>query len=162
MGAQRNAYIYGTAVRKPEYTPYRREQVRSRRPAGRQVRRHRRKAGRVGAGYTLFLLAAAMIILLVCVSYIKMQVGVAGEKEKIGDLQSTLTTMKDENETHYNAIMDSVDLDEIKERAANDLGMSSADTDQVVAVESGGDEYMQQYGESANASGSDTIASGNN
>lgn len=162
MGAQRNAYIYGTAVRKPEYTPYRNEQARRRRPANRQVRRHRRKAGRVGAGYTLFLLAAAMIILLVCVSYIKMQVGVAGEKEKIGDLQSTLSTMEDENETHYNAIMDSVDVDKIKERAANDLGMTSANADQVIDVESGDDEYMAQYGDSADASGSDTIASGNN
>ena len=153
MSAQRNSYIYGTAVRKPEYTSYGREPAR-RRPAAGQARRSRRRSRRnTGAGYTLFLLAAAMVILLVCVSYIKAQVGVAGEKEKIGDLQSTLTSMQDENETHYNAIMDSVDLEEIKERATKDLRMNAASADQVISVDSGTDEYMEQYGESAVASG---------
>ena len=61
--------------------------------------------------------------------------------------------MQDENETHYNAIMDSVDLEEIKERATKDLGMNAASADQVSSVDSGTDEYMEQYGESAVASG---------
>ena len=65
MSAQRNSYIYGTAVRKPEYTSYGREPAR-RRPAAGQARRSRRRSRRnTGAGYTLFLLAAAMVILLV-------------------------------------------------------------------------------------------------
>lgn len=160
MGMYRTEYIYGSAARQPEYMPRRREPVRTRKPATRRAKHARRRGRKAGAGYTLFLLAAAMIFLLVCVSYIKMQVGVAGEKEKIGDLQNTLTTMQDENETHYNAIMDSVDLDEIKDRASKDLGMSTADADQIVRVENGSDEYMEQYGESATAS--ESVASGNN
>ncbi len=47
----------------------------------------------------------------------------------------------------YNAIMDSVDLDEIREKAENDLGMSTATADQVITYDENGNEYMEQYGE---------------
>ena len=142
MSAVRNQYIYGSAVRQPSYEPdYYDEPIRRRppqqrrpRPANRRVQRNRRKAKSVGAGYTLFLLGTAVIVLLICVSYIKVQVGVAGQKEKIGDLQTELTTMQDENDTHYNAIMDSVDMDQIKDRASNELGMGAASADQVISV----------------------------
>ena len=103
-------------------------------------------------------------MLLICVSYIKVQVGVAGQKEKIGDLQTELTTMQDENDTHYNAIMDSVDLEEIRERAENELGMSPATADQVINYNEKNNEYMEQYGsEGKEASqGKESVASGNN
>lgn len=151
MSAAENRYVYGTAVRKPVYEPdyidEPRRAPKARKPVSRKVRKNRRRAGRVGAGYMLFLLGTAMIVLLVCVSYIKVQVGVAGQKEKIGDLQSELTTIQDENDMRYNAIMDSVDLDEIREKAENDLGMSTATADQVITYDENGNEYMEQYGE---------------
>ena len=93
-----------------------------------------------------------------------MQVGVAGQKEKLGDLQTQLTTMQDENDTRYNAIMDSVDLEDIRERATEDLGMSAATADQVINYKESGNEYMEQYGtDGMEASqGGDSISSGQN
>ncbi len=168
----RNEYIYGSAVRQPSYEPdyydyydepRRRPAQRTRKPVSRRTSRNRRKAKRVGASYTLFLLATAMVVLLICVSYIKVQVGVAGQKEKVGDLQTQLSTMQDENDTRYNAIMDSVDLEEIREKASEDLGMSAATADQVINYEENGNEYMEQYGNEKEASsGSDGIASDHN
>ncbi len=130
-------------------------------PVHRQAPRGRRKTKGVSAGYALFLLAAAMIVLLVCVSYIKVQVGVAGQKEKIGDLKTELSSMQDENDTHYNAIMDSVDMDQIKNRATNELGMGAASADQVISVDGYDNEYIEQYasdGEQMQESGQ--VASG--
>ncbi len=155
MSAAKNRYIYGTAVRKPAYEPDYLDEPRRRpkagKPVSRKVQRNRRKAKRVGAGYMLFLLATAVVVLLVCVSYIKVQVGVAGQKEKIGDLQSELTAIQDENDTRYNAIMDSVDLDEIREKAQSELGMSTATADQVITYDGNGNEYTEQYGEESGA-----------
>lgn len=172
MSAVRNQYIYGSAVRQPSYEPdYYDEPIRRRppqqrrpRPAARRVQRNRRKAKSVGAGYTLFLLGTAVIVLLICVSYIKVQVGVAGQKEKIGDLQTELTTMQDENDTHYNAIMDSVDLEEIRERAETELGMSPATADQVINYNEKNNEYMEQYGSEGKEASQEkeAVASGNN
>ena len=163
MSAANNSYVYGSAVRKPSYEPdYVDEPRRSprpqKRPVSRNVRRNRRRAKSVGAGYMLFLLTTAMIVLLVCVSYIKVQVGVAGEKEKIGDLQKELSAMQDENDTRYNAIMDSVDLEEIKEKASSELGMSAATADQVITYDENGNEYMEQYGTEGFEASGDTSA----
>ena len=164
MSTARNNYIYGSAVRKPVYEPEheeRRAPRRQSRPVSRRVRRNRRRARSVGAGYTLFLLATAMVVLLVCVSYIKVQVGVAGEKEKIGDLQKELTTIQDENDTRYNALMDSIDFEEIRQRASEDLGMEAATADQIVNYDENGNEYMEQYGTDgmeASSDGSGAVA----
>ena len=53
--------------------------------------------------------------------------------------------MKEENNTKYNAIMDSVNLDEIRERAQESLGMVYATPEQVIEYQRPSADYVKQY-----------------
>ena len=53
--------------------------------------------------------------------------------------------MKEENNTKYNAIMDSVNLDEIRDKAQTDLGMVYASPQQVVEYDNPATDYVKQY-----------------
>ena len=60
-------------------------------------------------------------------------------------LQEELADLREENDTRYNAVMDSVNIEEIKEKAQKDLGMVYATPDQVVEYESPSADYVKQY-----------------
>ena len=49
------------------------------------------------------------------------------------------------NDTRYNTVMDSVNVEEIKEKAQKDLGMVYAAPGQVVEYESPSADYVKQY-----------------
>ena len=68
--------------------------------------------------YVTFLAVAAIFALILCVNYVQMQ---------------------------YNSVMDSVNLDEIREKAMNELGMVYATSDQVIEYESPSGDYVKQY-----------------
>ena len=68
--------------------------------------------------YVTFLAVAAIFALILCVNYVQ---------------------------TKYNSVMDSVNLDEIREKAMNELGMVYATSDQVIEYESPSGDYVKQY-----------------
>ena len=53
--------------------------------------------------------------------------------------------MKEQNNTKYNSVMDSVNLDEIREKAMNELGMVYPSRSQVIGYDSKESEYVKQY-----------------
>ena len=60
-------------------------------------------------------------------------------------LKEELADLKEENTTKYNAVVDSVNLDEIRERAINQLGMTYAAADQIVEYDNPASDYVKQY-----------------
>ena len=56
-----------------------------------------------------------------------------------------LADLKEENTTKYNAVVDSVNLDEIREKAINQLGMTYATPDQIVEYDNPASDYVKQY-----------------
>ncbi len=62
-------------------------------------------------------------------------------------LQKELADLKEQNKTKYNSVMDSVNLDEIREKAMNELGMVYATSDQVIEYEIPSGDYVKQYEE---------------
>lgn len=123
-------YVYGNVVPKPEQEPERRQVRRPKKKVSRQVQRNRKKALRMSPGYVVFLSAAAILALIICVNYVKLQSRMTGYSKNISALQGQLANMKEENNTKYNAIMDSVNLEEIRERAQESLGMVYATSEQ--------------------------------
>ena len=51
--------------------------------------------------------------------------------------------MKEQNNTKYNSVMDSVNLDEIREKAMNELGMVYATSDQVIEYDRPSGDYVK-------------------
>lgn len=143
-GAARQMYVYGNAVPKTEREPGRRV-GRPKKKVSRQVQKNRKKALRMSPGYVVFLSAAAILVLVICVNYVKLQSRVTGYSKDIASLQGELADRREENHTKYNAIMDSVNLDEIREKAQKDLGMVYAAPEQIVGYPRPSADYVKQY-----------------
>lgn len=141
---QEPMYVYGNAVPKPAYEPERRVS-KPQKKVSHQVKRNRRKALRVNQGYVVFLGIAAILALIVCVNYIQLQSKLTSHSKNITAMQEELADLKEENNTRYNAVMDSVNLDEIREKAQKELGMVYASSDQVVEYQSPSSDYVKQY-----------------
>ena len=140
-------YVYGNTVTKPAYEPDR-ENVRPKRPkrrASSQVRRNRKQAMHMNPAYVIFLTVAAIAALVICSNYIQLQSTITEHSQKITSMQEELAQLKEENTTRENAVLDSVNLDEIRDKAQNELGMVYASQDQIINYEDPAADYVKQY-----------------
>ena len=147
--ASQQMYVYGNVVTKPVYDPDRQEKLpeRPKKKVSRQVKKNRKKAQHMSRGYVVFLAVAAMLALIVCVNYVRLQSSIVNRSKNITMMQEELADMKEENTTRQNAVMDSVNLDEVRDRAQNDLGMVYASPEQIVEYENPATDYVKQYEE---------------
>ena len=127
----RGMYIYGNTVRQAEVMPQRQEEP--------------RKAMRMNPAYVMFLSIAAVAALVVCVWYLQVRAELTSRTEHITELQQELADAKEENTTRYNVVMDSVNLEEVRDRAINDLGMGYATSDQIIEYQNPVNDYVKQY-----------------
>ena len=140
------AYTYGNVVTKPEYKPEKkRTSAKPGKRTSRQVRKNRKRALHMNASYVVFLTIAATIVLLLCVNYVRLQSEMTQRSKRVTALQEKLADLKEENTTKYNAVVDSVNLDEVRERAINQLGMTYATPDQIVEYDNPAADYVKQY-----------------
>ena len=111
----------------------------------RQILKNRRKAMRMNPAYVMFLSFAAVAALVVCVWYLQVRAELTSRTEHITELQQELADAKEENTTRYNVVMDSVNLEEVRDRAINDLGMGYATSDQIIEYQNPVNDYVKQY-----------------
>ena len=143
--ASRQAYVYGNVVTKPAYEPRRQyEEPKRVKRTSSQVRRNRKKALHMSPGYVMFLTAAAVIALVVCINYVQLQARITSSSKNITAMQAELAELREENTTRYNAVMDTVNLEEIRKKA-DKLGMVYATSDQIIGYESPSADYVKQY-----------------
>lgn len=139
-------YVYGNAVPKPVYEPQKRAAEPERRKrVSRQVKQNRRQAMGISRGYVVFLSIAAVLMLVVCVNYVQLRAELTNRSKHITSLQEELSDLNEANTTKYNVVMDSVNLEEIREKAMNDLGMVHASENQVVEYDNPDGDYIKQY-----------------
>ena len=109
------------------------------------MQKNRNRALHMNAAYVIFLAVAATVVLLLCVNYVRLQSELTRRSKHVTALQEELADLKEENTTKYNAVVDSVNLDEIRERAINQLGMTYAAADQIVEYDNPASDYVKQY-----------------
>lgn len=140
------AYVYGNVVPKPDYEPRRRSpQPEQPKKTSARVRVNRRKALHVSRGYVVFMAVAAVLALFVCVNYVQLQSQITGRSKNITAMQEELASMKEENTTRYNVVMDSVNLEQVREKAIGEFGMTYARPDQIVEYDNPTGGYVKQY-----------------
>lgn len=105
------------------------------------------KAAPMNMGYIAVMIAAFMVVCIVLTSYIKLQSDITNHVNNISALESQLNSLRLENDETYTKIMSSVDLEEIKRIAVNELGMKYAKEGQVVEYTGEGNDYVRQYSE---------------
>lgn len=144
---QRKFYVYGNTVRQmetaPARTPGRRQQHSER--ISRQVARNRNRAMSVNPAYVVFLTAAALCAVLVCIFYLNLQADVVRHSENVTSLQEELANLTEANDTRYNAAVDSVNIDTVKNKAMNEMGMVYESEGTVIEYDRPAGDYVKQY-----------------
>lgn len=141
----RNAYVQGTAVRKLE-TQFELEEPKEKQ-LSHAARKNRDKAVYMNFGYVLFLTAMMLVAGVVLISYLQVQSDITTSVKKIATLESQLNHLKMENDEELSRIETSIDLDEIRRIAINELGMSYAKQGQIVTIPNEGSDYVRQMTE---------------
>jgi len=115
--------------------------------AGAAVRKNRARAARMNLGSAIFMLILLTVIVIALIGYISQQTNIKKAISRISTLEYQVAEKKAANDENYNEIMNSIDLDEIRDYAINVLGMQYASDDQVVTYSSGTEEYVHQVSE---------------
>lgn len=149
-------YIDGNTVRRidtaPDYRRERRERIeRERKEEERKKRRRARRtqenAMRVSKSYVAFLTMAVVVFGAVSGMYIAVQSDITARMGAISALESQIADLKADNDEAYKRIRTAVDLEQVRDAAMNQMGMSYAKESQIIYYTVGEDDYMTQYGE---------------
>ena len=140
-------YVYGNVAVEVEPAYHEQSPERPKKKVSKQVLKNRKQALHMNSAYVIFLTVAAVTAVIVCVNYVKLQSRITDRSKNITAMQKELANLKEENNAKYNAVMDSVNLDEIRERAQNQLGMVYASPEQIVEYDNPETDYVRQLEE---------------
>lgn len=137
-----NIYAYGSTARELDV----REAIheKSKRAQYNAAKKNREKAMLMNPAYVVFLAAALIVSGIVLVGYIRLQSEITNSINHIAALESDLNALKLSNDEEYNRIESSVNLEEIKKIAIEELGMTYAAEGQVVEYSSEDGDYVRQ------------------
>lgn len=146
MGRSR-AYVEGNTVRKLEAAPKRapQQQEERQRRVDRRTRANRQRAMQMSPGYIAFLTLAVFMTVGVCALYIQLQSEVSSRMKNVASLESQILNIRTDNDAALNRIETSVNLEEIKNTAINEMGMVYPGQDQIVYFTVDMNDYMNQY-----------------
>lgn len=141
------AYVYGSAARKPEVPPMRAPigEPEHRQKTSRQVLKNRRRALSINAAYAFFLAFAAIAAVVICFLYLSLQADTVKRSENVTALQKELAELTEKNDAAFQAAEDSVDLQMVWDRAVNELGMVYASQGRVVPYKNPTTDRVKQY-----------------
>lgn len=139
-------YIEGSAARKVQHAPARREYQRPRVHPGTR-RGQKVRAVPMNKGYIAVMAVALVAACGVLMSYVKLQSDITNHISNISKLESQLNEKRLANDETYTKIMSGIDLEEIKRIAINELGMRYAKDGQVIEYTGEGNDYVRQYSE---------------
>lgn len=94
-----------------------------------------------------FMVAGIVVMTALLIFYIKLHADVTSSSREIADLEEQLSEMKSENDAAYNEINDRISLEEVRDKAINELGMKYADKDQVVIYSGTEEDSVHQVSE---------------
>lgn len=144
--SQSDTYQYGNLVRmrrtKMEYDAGDNEP--EDRTVSPQTKKNQRRAMKLGMGYISFFAVAVVAVLFVCFHYLGLQADLEKKTRQVESLRTEITSLKEKNTSEYNHIANSVNLEEIRDKA-EELGMVYADDSQIIKYQSAGDHEIRQY-----------------
>ena len=109
-----------------------------------QLEKNRAKARSMGLGYVLFLTAACLLTMFLCIQYLNLKAVLTTQNDKIAQQESNLNALKADNDAYYNQVLSSVTLEDIK-NAALEYGMHYATEAQIQYYSIDESSYLRQY-----------------
>lgn len=95
----------------------------------------------------LFLSVCFFVLAASITYYISLQSEITALSKNISSMEKTLNELKLDNDENYSRINSSVDIDEIRRVAIQELGMKYADEGQIINFNGEGSDYVRQIGE---------------
>ncbi len=155
------SYIDGNTVRKvredarrhseqihEEYVRQQKEEqeyILRKRNARAAAKRNQAQALQMSPGYVMFLAASMMLLMGVFGCYVQLQSELNGYMKSVTGLESDLLNLKNDNDAIQKKINVSVDLEVIRKKAMQDLGMVYPEEKQIQYFEVDANDYMNQY-----------------
>ena len=96
-------------------------------------------------GYVLFLAVSMVLLMGVFGYYVQLQSELNGYMKSVTGLEADLLNLKNDNDAIQKKINISVDLEVIREKAMQDLGMIYPEEKQIQYFEVETNDYMNQY-----------------
>ena len=154
MATNMNRYQYGNTARElEEYDNTSRRRAEYANAAQRlgeipDSRRHNVTQGKkhkhFGMGYAAFIAVALVVTSFILVRYVSLKADIVNRLEHISQLETQLNDLKLENDATYSRINSNMDLEQIREAAINELGMTYAKEGQVESFVSENGDYVRQ------------------
>lgn len=107
-----------------------------------------RRAG-INLPLLLTMLGAACISFYLLANYVGTQSDVTKSIRAVNSLEAEYNTLKEQNDADYDRIVTSVDMNEIKRIATQELGMHYAADGQVIGYTYTAEDYVRQYSDIA-------------
>lgn len=153
---QTGAYVDGNTVRRyeaapkpPQRDPRKEEEERKAKERKRQAKRaakaNQQRALRMSPGYVVFLSAAMALTVGVCAVFLRMQADARHHMSQIATLENQILELKTDNDAAQSKLERSIDLEQVKDIAINQLGMRYPTQDQIIYFRVDEDDYMNQY-----------------
>lgn len=143
----RYGQVHGNTVRKQQSVPVRHpariEAVPPLRLSN-TTRKNRDKARYMNMGYVFFLALALMISGAILSVYLGLQADVTNSIKNIARLEKELYSLQMDNDEEYSRITNSIDLEEIKRIAIQELGMGYAQEGQIIDFTGSKNDYVRQ------------------
>ena len=141
IGYADRRYIEGNTVRNLDTVKEMQQQPRK---VNKAVRKNRDRALYMNLPYVIFLSVALMITGIMLIGYLQTQAELTVSMKHIATLESQLNDMRLTNDEQLERINSSIDMEEIKRIAVEELGMAYAKEGQVVVVSKEGSDYVRQ------------------
>lgn len=145
MATQKVTYMYGSAAPKFEQAPQRRPHREDERRTASQ-RKQKVQARPYPVNMPLLILSILTFAALgaMMIQYIRLNSEITAITTANTKLESQISDLKMENDEYYSRIMNSVDLEKVREVAIMDLGMVYASESQIITYDSQIDDYVEQ------------------
>ena len=140
-----HAYVEGTAVRRLEAAPRQQIQKKKNPSISASTRSNRERASQMNVRYVVFLTAAAVATVWMCVNYLQLKAQGTRLQKQVTALETSRDAAILQNDSDYNRIMAGVDMEHVKDVAVNELGMGYATKNQVQTYSLDDSDYVRQY-----------------
>ena len=147
----RQDYVYGNVVPLPDYHPDVLPEEKRGKPQKKrldpQIKRNRRREQSLSKGYSIYLLAVSVMVVAICIFYLQLQSDNMRRGNNVVNLRNQLTEITEINNTAYQSVIRTIDIDYIRVIATQELGMVVATPDLVIEYQNPNNSYVIMHNE---------------
>ena len=123
----------------------RQQKANRKRTSAATISRNRQNATQMQRGFVVFLMIASIAVLFSCIHYLQLKSELTYKMQTVANLESELEELRNYNDAYENEVLNSVDLEEIKQKAIGKIGMKYPDAEHVQEYDANSKGYIRQY-----------------